>query len=628
MRQILLAAGLLGGVMPALWGQAPPSATAPTPNPGLSAVANAPSPSFSDSVVVTTSPDREPESRDQTPATVTVLDSQDIAARQARTLADLLWSVPGLSVAVAGPPGQQTSVFTRGANSNQTLLLWNGIPLNDPEFGDINWQFVPTEGVERVEVVRGPFSSLYGSEAMAGVVQVITGAHQGLMVDLEGGQHGYVQGQLAGGVNLGPLRLDATGHAQRSDDTQPGVNDYFDGEEGVLRALWGFQPGATVGALLRANDSDTGVPFSSGVLTPETTISWQEREVAVPFNATGGRWAVDAQLSDTHFANDFRSPDDPFGAYDEDSHSQTFDGRAVGSYHLLQQPDQDLQLSLGTEAEHFQVSDVDSFGSNLDRAHQLTWAGFGQLSYGTGPVHLDAGLRRDSNDVYGGQTSLRAGGVVRLADHTLLRASYGQAFRAPTLGELYFPFSGNPALRPETSTSYEAGIEQGIGPWRLVATAFENRQRNLIVYDNFTGQNNNVGRARSRGVEGEVGYRHGIFRADLNGTYLEAVDLDTDAELLRRPRWSGNLVLTAHPGDWTFNAAARYVGDRADIDPVTDATVGNPSYFRLDLAAAWQALSWLAPFVRLENATNHIYDDVLGYPSQGRTLIGGVAVQL
>src|SRR3954452_12348049 len=171
MRQIvpILIAGVLGG--------------------GLAARAQQPVPVFSDSVVVTASADAE--ERQDTPASVTVLDQRQIQARQATDLSDLVSTVPGLAVVQAGSPGQQTSLFTRGTNSNQTLLLWNGIPLNDPFFGGANWQFVPLEGVDRVEVVRGPFSALYGSNAVGGVVQVLTGAQQGGSVHLEGGENNY-----------------------------------------------------------------------------------------------------------------------------------------------------------------------------------------------------------------------------------------------------------------------------------------------------------------------------------------------------------------------------------------------------------------------------------------------------
>jgi vitamin B12 transporter len=629
MRQILLAAGILGGAMPALLAQPipipiPATASGQTAAAAPGTATGGTAARFSDSLVVTPSLDAEP--RDDTPATVTVIDAQEIEDRQVRDLADLLWSVLGVTVAQAGAPGQQTSVFTRGANSNQTLLLWNGMPLNDPFFGDVNWQFVPTEGVERVEVVRGPFSALYGSNAVGGVVQVLTGTRHGLGADLEGGEHGYARGALAAGANLGGVQLDLTGHARRDDGTLN--NDFFDGEEAVARALWAALPGTSLGVLARANDARTGVPFSAGIPTPETRISWREREVALPLDATGGRWLVDAQLSDTRFDDTFRSPDDPFGAFASDTHSETFAGRAVGSYHLWRQAGQDLEVSLGTEGQSFRVTNQDVFGTNLDRAHQRTWAGFGQASYGGGPVRLDAGLRRDDNDVYGGQTSLRAGGVWRIAGGTRLRASYGQAFRAPTLGELFFPFSGNPNLRPETGTSYEVGLEQDTGPWRLAVTGFENRQRNLIVFDNVTSQDVNVGRARSRGLEGLVGFRRGIVSAQLNGTRLEAVDRTTGLELLRRPRWSANLLATARPGPWSFTFTGRYVGERADLDPSTFARRTNPGFVRLDLAASRRALPWLWPFARIENLADRRYAEVLGYPSPRRTLIGGVTVDL
>jgi vitamin B12 transporter len=559
---------------------------------------------------------------------VEVIGAREIQDRQARDLADLLWSVPGMTVAQAGAPGQQTSVFTRGANSSQTLLLWNGIPLNQPLFGDVNWQFVPTEGVERVEVVRGPFSALYGSNAVGGVVQLLTGARRGVLFDLEGGERGYVRGGLAAGAGLGAAQLDLAGNVRRSDDTRPGFNDFFDGEDLVARVLWGLRPGTSLGLVARADDSRTGVPFSSGVPTPRTTISWQEREAAVPVEATGDRWLINARIAEARFTAGFRSPDDPFGAFSSDTRSQTLDGRLVGSWHVLRQPGQDLEVSLGTEGEGVRVTNRDSFGTNLDRAHQRTWAGFGQGSWSGGPVHFDLGLRRDDNDVYGGQTSLRGGGVWRLAAGTRLRASAGQAFRAPTLGELYFPFSGNPGLRPETGTSYEAAIEQDAGPWRLLLAGFENRQHNLIVFDPVAFRDLNVGRARSRGLEGQVGFRGRWVYGQVNATRLEAVDQTTGLPLLRRPKWSANLLLTARPGAWTFHLAGRYVGPRADIDPPTNARRTNPGFVRLDLAASLRAWRCLAPYARIENLANRAYAEVLGYPSPRRTLIGGVAVEL
>jgi vitamin B12 transporter len=600
MRQIVpfLIAGVLGG--------------------GLPARAQSPVPTFSDSVVVSASLD--PEDRKEVPASTTVIDQREIAARQATDLSDLVSTVPGISLIQAGPAGQQTSLFTRGTNSNQTLLLWNGIQLNDPYFGGANWQFVPLDGVERVEVARGPFSALYGSNAVGGVVQVLTGTRQGGTFNLEGGEYGYKRGGLAAGANLGSARLDVTGSVRRGGNEF--VNDDFDSEEGVARALWTVGPGSSLGLLVRANDSKTGIPFSGALPSPHRQISWREREVAVPFSTGQGPWQVEAQVSRTDFDNAFRDPDDPFSQA-ADTQSQALRGRAVASWH----GGEDLRISVGTEAERLEVTATSGTFTNLDAARQRTWAAFGQGSWGHGPLRLDLGVRRDDNNVYGGKTSLRAGTVVKLGADTLLRASYGEAFRAPSLGELFFPGSGNADLQPEDSRSYEVGLEHAAGGWRFGLTGFENRVRNLIDFDLATFRDVNVGRARSRGVEAEAGFRRGIFDASVNGTWLNTEDLGTGLELLRRPKRSANLILTARPGPWTLSFVGRYVGNRGDFDPVTFGRTVNPSYVRADLAARWRALTWLSPYARVENLADKQYSEALGFPSPGRTLIGGLSFE-
>jgi vitamin B12 transporter len=127
-------------------------------------------------------------------------------------------------------------------------------------------------------------------------------------------------------------------------------------------------------------------------------------------------------------------------------------------------------------------------------------------------------------------------------------------------------------------------------------------------------------------VEGEVGYRQGIFMASLNGTWLDAEDLDAGTPLRRRPKHTASLLLTARPGDWIFNLESRYVGDRPDLDEATFVVRDNPGYVRIDLAARWRALSWLSPYARIENVADEEYEEVLLYPTPGRTLIGGIAI--
>lgn len=605
-RSLVLLAGFLGGGISLM-------AQTDAPTPATPAV-----PKFEETVVVSASLDSE--DRADVPASVTVIDQDELEARQVDTLSEAISTVPGLTIPQAGPPGQQTSLFVRGAESEQTLLLWNGIPLNDPFFGGANWQFVQTDGAERIEVARGPFSALYGSTAIGGVVQVFTGSRQGGTFNAEAGEDGYYRGGLAAGTDLGRLRLDVTGSLRRGDGELE--NSFYDSEELVARGLWTLRPGVSLGLMARTNDSKTGIPISSGAPNPKGDISWQERELAVPFRADLGTWEVEALLSQTRFDSALRDPDDPFGFTASDTESEGLRGRTV----LTWRHSEDLWIAVGSEVERLEVTNSSSFGSNLDGAHQRTWAVFSQGSWGHGPVRLDLGVRRDDNDVYGGETSLRSGIVLNAGAGVRLKASYGEAFRAPSLGELFFPFSGNPDLQPEDSQSLELGIEREANGWRVALTGFENRQRNLIDFDFVDFRNVNVGRARSRGLEGEVGFVRGIVDVRWNATWLEAEDRITGLALLRRPEKSSNLVLSVRPGDWTFNVEGRYVGERPDVDPINFGRADNPDYLRVDLAARWKVLSWLSPYARLQNVADEEYQEVLGYPAPGRTLIGGVSV--
>lgn len=601
MRHILLVAGVLGGGLPAL------------------ALAQTAVPTFEETMVVSASLDAA--NREDVPASVTVIDAEELEARQADSLTEAVSTVPGVTIAQSGGPGQQTSLFLRGAESDQTLLLWNGIQLNNPYFGGVNWQFVATDGVERIEVVRGPFSALYGSNAVGGVVQVFTGTRQGGNLRLEGGENGYGRASLAAGTDFGPVRLDVTGHVRRGDGELD--NSFYDSEDLLVRTLWTLRPGMQLGVLVRGNDSDSGVPLSGGFPTPRRTIAWEEREIAVPFRAEAGRWEVEAQLSQTSFDSAFRDPDSQFGpASDTESEGQR--GRAVVTYRAGDR----FWVAAGSEVERLEVTDSSSFGINLDDTRQRTWAAFGQASWGIGRFLLDVGLRRDDNDRYGAETSLRAGTVVDLGGGFRARASYGESFRAPSLGELYFPFYGNPDLQPETGETWEAGIEHEKNGWRFALVGFETRQRNLIDSNPVTFLAVNIGRAESKGIEAEIGFTRGIFAARLNGTRLDTENLDTGLPLLRRPEESANLVLTVRPASWTFNVETRYVGDRPDLDESTFTTANNPSYLRLDLAAQWKATTRFAPYARVENVADEEYEAVLGYPSPGRTWIGGVAVEL
>ncbi len=575
-------------------------------------------PTYSETMVVSaTAGDQE---RSTQPAAATVIESEEIARRQYPPLGELLATVAGLTVATAGPTGQQTSLFTRGAESDQTLLLWNGVPLNSPYFGAVNWQFIPTEGVERVEVVRGPFSALWGGGALGGVVQVFSGSRNGGSVQLEGGENGLFRGGLAAGQAFGAARFDVTASSRRGDSQF--ANGWFDGDDLTARLGWQLTPGSSLAVLARANDSASGIPFGGTGPNLTAHIDWRERELAVPFTAELGRWRLDAQLSHVRSDYAFRDPADAFGFTASDTEAQGDRGRLVAAY----RPNEGLTLAFGSELERVEASDASVFGVNLDGASQRTWAAFAEGNLRRGAWSFDLGVRRDDNDVYGAETSLRAGASWALNEAVRLKASYGEAFRAPTLGELFYPGSGNRELQPERGRSVEVGLVVERGGLQAELTAFRLEQRDLIDFDLARFTFANVSRAQSAGLEGSLRWQGARVAARLAATYLDTENRETGEALLRRPRLAASASLAWRLEPVELTAVARFVGERPDVDPATFARRDTASYLRADLGARWRLNGWLAPFTRVENLADRRYQEVLGYPASGRTWVGGLAV--
>ncbi len=599
MRHVFLLAGILGGAIPLLAQSQNPPAT------------------VFDSVTITASLEETPA--DEVGVSLTVIHRDEIDARQSTEVADLLATVPGLSVVQSGSPGTVTSVFTRGANSNQTLVLWNGMVLNDPYFGGFDWAHLGTEGIERIEVVRGPLSTLYGSSALGGTVQILTGRQNGGRLNLEAGEDSYGRGAFSGGRTMGRVHVDLVGTYRTGEGQLP--NDFYDRQDFVGRVEWQWENGSTLGLLTRLEDTELGIPRGGAVLTPLRRQESLSRDVTLPFQGLAGAWGIQAALSNTSVDFRFRDPESSFSLNDTDI--DRLRGRASASRSF----GESWRLGFGGDWQEEEVSNRSTFGVNLDGARQKTWATFAQARYQRQRLSFEASLRRDDHEAFGSEISPGAALVLDLGSQTWLRASYGEAFRAPALGELFFPFSGNPELQPETTESFELSLEHRRGPWKLLAAAFDNRYRNLVDFAPVTFDNFNVGRARSHGVEASVGYQRGLWRVAGNATYLDAEDETTEEELLRRPQKSASLWIAFQPQDWSFSLTGRYVGERADVDPITFGTTRNDDYTRFDLAVRWQIFPRLALQGRIENLADESYEEVLGFPAPDRTFIGGVALQ-
>ena len=583
---------------------------------------------ISDRIVVTASD--VPETIESTPAAVTVVTKKDIDERAARDVADVLREVPGLSVSRTGSAGKATSLFTRGAASTQTLVLWNGIEINNPYFSGYDWGRFSTAGVEQVEVVRGPFSALYGSDAVAGVVNVVTEpAATGLRAEVQSGGHGLRNGVVDGSWVAGANHLAVALEHRTDDGFAP--NDDFRQNSG--NGVWRWAPSKTFsfGVAARATSYDLGIPFNLNATVTALVPSLQrrqngsERQIAVPLQQTLGAFSYDLTLSEARNRDDFRDPEDPFGTTDASTQSRTRRARlttrtnsAIGT------------IVAGGEIERAKVDDVNNFGVNLAGLTRRDDSLFveDRLSHdvGANKLELSAGLRYDRYDTFGSQTSPRVAAAL-VHGGTKWRAAYGEGFRAPSVGELYYPFSGNVNLKAERSRSLEAGYDAPMGATGLFSlTAFWSRYRNLINFDNATFAFANIGRARSDGLE--LGMDEQVtpaFYTHLAYTFLHRDDDEATGERLpRRPKHSGALTFGWREGGLDANVSIVRSGARVDILPVSPFShVTNGAYTTVDANVQLRA-GRLTPFVKMENLRNERYEEVLGYPSPGRRAVVGL----
>jgi vitamin B12 transporter len=588
---------------------------------GAAAFAQAPPP-VSDSVVVTAT--LTPEEERELGSATTVITREWIEASGARNVAEVLRQVPGLDVARQGSDGSLVSAFLRGANSPHVLVLMDGARLNSPYFSGYDFSVLTTENVERIEIVRGPFSALYGSDAIGGVIHVFTRpAASGFSgrAQLEGGGDGqrrasaYASGGAGGFGAAGSYSHDESDGERRNSDWKQDAGSLR------LESTWGDRLRiALEGSLV---DADVGTPGPVGRETPRARQTSREERLQLPisFRPLDGH---DATLLFARVASE-RTYDDPDAGFESRSSPTTWQARLSDSFRAGRH-----ELTTFGSWERWQVDDRSNFGVALDDDRSTLW-GMGlqdSVSVGGGAV-VTAGLRYDHHSDFGRAWSPR--GTIAWVDPNArwkLRLSGGSAFRAPSVGELFYPFGGNPDLRPERVTSWEAGVERYLAGGRVEVSVFWNEFRNLIVYDFASNSNENVGRARTRGVE--VAWRQRVTdRVEVDGAYtwLDAEDRITGEVLLRRPRHRASLSAAWHATPrLTVSPRALFVGPRLDADPVSGRHEDLPSYVRLDLFARYD-IGRIAPYARLENATDESYEEVDGYPAPGRRWAAGVEVR-
>jgi vitamin B12 transporter len=585
-------------------------------------------------------------------SSMTVVTAADIEARQERTFADVLKDIPGINVVQTGGPGGETSVFMRGTNSNHTKVFIDGIDVSDPSnaTGAFDFGQLLTQDIERVEVLRGPQSGLYGSDAIGGVINIITKSGSGpaqFTGAAEGGtfdtfnQAGTLSGSQdalhysasvshfhAGATPVTPLDLLLPGEARN--------DDYDDNLTLSTKLGYDVTPDFDLGLAARYTDihlHDTGEdylvvsPYSGYPAPQQTTAASDEyaTRLTAHLKSFDGVLEQTLGLAYTHDRTDTVEPQTPPALNTGERRKADWQGDV--------RFDPTETLVVGAEYER------DEIEQPID-ANVHIGSGYGELQSQLGAHWFSAlNVRYDDNSRFGSKVTWRFAPEWLIAEtDTKLRASVGTGFKAPTLSELYqsFPaffFFANPNLKPESSTGWDAGIEQGLVPnvLRAGVTYYYNRIRDLITTD-VTGTTwANVGRATTDGIESFIAYQPvSVLTLRVDYTYTGAEDDVLHQELLRRPKHRGTFLATWQATTaWQWSLDVLSVSNWVDVS--RDGSMSGleaPGYTTVNLATSYDLTPRFALFGRIDNLFDRHYENPIGFLQPSIGFYAGVRVKL
>jgi vitamin B12 transporter len=569
---------------------------------------------------------------EQLSSSVTVIGREEIERKKAATIQELLRDVKGVDVHGFGGPGSQVDVRIRGGNPSHTLVLVDGVRVNSPTSGDFSFATLTTDSVERIEVVRGPMSTLYGSFAAGGVIHIITKRGSGpptFNLLAEGGAFKTAREvmEVSGGTDrfdysLGLSRFDTHGISRAN--RRHGNREADGHEQTTVSTQLGLAlPGvAKLTGTFRYIDAFTDLDVSrSGVQVDDPRV--QDSREAV------------ASISLSNPFTDFWDQSLQFFLYD-----RFFEGRrtarAADRFKIdLQNRGLDWQnnFALGentalTSGYTFEQQSGENKGKFSERSVE-THAGYLQSQFRFfDPLFFNAGLRLDHHNKFGEELTYKVGAAWLFRSvGTKLYANYGTGFKAPTINDLFFPDFGNPNLKPETSQGYELGLEQQLLDKKLQARVsyFSTRFEDLIVstFNSTLGRNEaqNVQKATAQGVEFELNVAPlSWLRFDGNYTYLETEDESTGRALPRRPRNKASMGAAFLPlPDLSLRVNVRYVGKR-----LSSSTSGLNRYTVASLISSYDIAKNVQLFFRIDNLFDKKYEEVRGFGAAPRSAYGGL----
>lgn len=605
-------------------------------------------------IVVTAT--RSPVPRVEIGSAISVVSRDEIERRQYRVATEALRQLPGVAVARAGGPGGQTSVFLRGAASEHTLVLVDGVEMNDPSApaGAYDFANLSLHDVERIEVLRGPQSTLYGSAAMGGVVQLFTrrgDPEERASLRVEAGTFGTWRSTAAASGGAGSVRwagsatrLETEGISANPAETGAAEDDH-DRVTGFSGRLdWSPDPALALAFTLRGHDTETGLD-QGGPAGDDPNFRIRTDELTVRARArwrSAERWEQDLTVALAR--HDRESSDEVDSARPQTRSRGSFEGERweVEWLHELETPLGRLSGGL----EHERASAESRFRSEgpfgpfesefPEEEASITGAFLQHRGELRDRLHWSVGARVDDHERYGSAATWRAAPTLRFPrSGTRIRASYGTGFKAPSLFQLFDPGFGNPDLEPEESAGWDVGVEQSLAGERVsLSAAWFGTDYEELVRFSFPDGFANLGAARVRGLEASVSTlpRDDVrISADYTWTDAEiATGRDDGLPLLRRPRHAADLAVEWARPRGSAALLLRWVGERDDLDftksPGERVTLD--PYWLVRLTGSARIGANLRLFARVENLLDEEYVEILFFRTPGRALYAGVEAEL
>ncbi|MEH6651541.1 MAG: TonB-dependent receptor [Motiliproteus sp.] len=560
-----------------------------------------------DQVVVTAT--RMAQTTDQTLVPVSVITREQIEQSPATSLPELLRQVPGVDMSISGGNGKSSSLYMRGTGSGHTLVLIDGVKIGSSTLGSTPFQDLPLDQIERIEVVRGPRSSLYGSEAIGGVIQIFTRKpKQGLSGYAKAGTGTHNTKEASGGISagsdLGGVAINLSHLKTDGIDAKDGGSDDDDGYENNSASInMNVNLGDSSSAVFTALHSDSRNEYDRSAGDFNDYADNMQQTLGLRLNSDLSEdWTLSAGV------NQHRDESEAFDNYPGQFMTKR-QGADVKSDHYLAETQ---ILTIGLDYQRDMVGGSSAYLSD----ERENVGGFGQWQAEYGDFSVLAGLRHDDSDAVGSHNTGNINLGYQLDSRRRVLASYGTAFKAPTFNDLYWPAgpgsAGNPDLESESSESFELGYEVNTKSYHYAARAFVTKIDDLIDWactsncddgDWMTDfwQPSNVNRAKIKGLELESGYVRGPWSATANASLLDPRDQDSDKYLVNRARRTLQLDLTRSFETVVLSANLLAQGERFTNESNTTSL---PGYGVVNLKASYD----FAPNWAVEAKVNNLFD--------------------